>query len=216
MPTVTVSSLIDASPAELWRLLTGLAGRAAWLSTVDEVELLTSAPPELLTSAPPTGCALPPGTAWRERRTESDGSRWTEEFLVVESVWPGRLVLASPGIGVDYRITWTLTPGRWRRRPGPGPGPADCTLVTVEQEAIPTARYGRLLALLLGGLAARTGTGAFRADLADLAAVVGGVAGLRRREHTRPEPQRADRRWAHRSPAGRARPAPHHQPGWAL
>ncbi|WP_369916037.1 hypothetical protein [Plantactinospora sp. KBS50] len=40
------------------------------------------------------------------------------------------------------------------------------------QEGGPTAAYGRLLALMFGGLAARTVEGALRRDLTDLAAAV--------------------------------------------
>ena len=40
----------------------------------------------------------------------------------------------------------------------------------VVQEGFPTAVYGRLLALVLGGFAARAGEGALRRDLAYLAA----------------------------------------------
>jgi hypothetical protein len=42
--------------------------------------------------------------------------------------------------------------------------------VTVVQEGSPTAPYGRFLALIFGGLAARTVEGALRQDLTDLAA----------------------------------------------
>ena len=42
--------------------------------------------------------------------------------------------------------------------------------MTVVQDGGPTAPYGRFLALMFGGLAARTVEGALRRDLADLAA----------------------------------------------
>ena len=44
------------------------------------------------------------------------------------------------------------------------------TVVTVVQEGGPPAAYGRLLALMFGGLAARTAEGALRREVRDLAA----------------------------------------------
>jgi uncharacterized protein YndB with AHSA1/START domain len=151
MSTVTVTAFIEARDVDVWRLLTDLSARAGWLSAVGAVEVLTTGP-------------FAAGTAWRETRLRPGGGEQSEEFLVVEAVAPHRLVLSSPGAGVDYRITWTLRTVERRRR--------GCTAVTVEQEAVPTARYGRVLALILGGLAARAVEGALRRDLADLALAV--------------------------------------------
>ncbi|MEU8338493.1 SRPBCC family protein [Micromonospora tulbaghiae] len=152
MSTVTVSAFIEAQDADLWRLLTDLPARADWLSAVDAVEVLG------------TG-AFGPGTVWRETRARPDGGTEPEEFEVIEAVAPGRLVLGSRGAGADYRITWTLRTVERRRR--------GCTEVTVEQEAVPTRAYGRVLALILGGLAARAVESALRRDLADLALAAG-------------------------------------------
>ncbi|MCM0674493.1 SRPBCC family protein [Micromonospora phytophila] len=148
MSTVAVTEFVEAHAADLWRLLTDLTARTG-RSVANPVEVLT-----------PGGFG--PGTAWRETRTRPDGTALVEEFVVVEAEPPRRLVLSSPGAGVDYRVTWTLRPVERRRR--------GCTAVTVEQEAVPTAPYGRVVALLLGGLAARAVEGALRRDLADLAA----------------------------------------------
>ncbi|MBO4208833.1 SRPBCC family protein [Micromonospora echinofusca] len=149
MSTVTVTQLIEAPATDLWRALTEITDRVGRFSAVHGVELLTPGP-------------FGAGTVWREVRTQPDGSASVEEFLVVESVPPHRLVLTSAGTGADYRITYTLTGSRpGRRRP--------CTTVTVVQESVPAARYGRVLALILGGLAARTVEGALRRDLDDLA-----------------------------------------------
>jgi hypothetical protein len=60
--------------------------------------------------------------------------------------------------------SFTPVEGRRRRR--------GWTAVSVVQEGAVTAPYARLLALVFGGLAARTVEGALRRDLADLAAVV--------------------------------------------
>ncbi|MGC4895016.1 SRPBCC family protein [Micromonospora sp. DT31] len=152
MSTVTVSAFVEARDADLWRLLTDLPTRAEWLTAVGTIEVLTRGD-------------VGPGTTWRETRGRPDGGTAVEEFEVVEAVRPGRLVLASRGAGVDYRITWTLRTVERRRR--------GCTEVTVEQKAMPTRPYGRVLALILGGLAARAVEGALRRDLADLARAAG-------------------------------------------
>jgi uncharacterized protein YndB with AHSA1/START domain len=149
MSTVTATELIEAHAADLWRLLTDLGLRSGRPGAAGPVEVLT------------TG-RFGPGTAWRETRSHSDGSPLVEEFVVLDAEPPHRLVLSSPGAGVDYRITWTLRPVERRGR--------GWTAVTVTQEAVPVAPYGRVVAFLLGGLAARAGEGALRRDLADLAA----------------------------------------------
>ncbi len=151
MSTVTVTAFIEAQDVDVWRLLTDLPARAEWLSAVGAVDVLT-----------PGDFGL--GTAWCETRVRPDGAAEPEEFVVVEAVAPTRLVLSSRGAGADYRITWRLRPAERRRR--------GRTEVTVEQQAAPTAPYGRMLALILGGLAARAVEGALRRDLADLAMAV--------------------------------------------
>ncbi|MFI9642802.1 SRPBCC family protein [Micromonospora sp. NPDC051925] len=151
MSTVAVTAFIEAPAVDVWALLTDLPVRVDWLCTVSAVELLTPG-------------QLGPGTAWRETRTRPDGGDQVEEFVVLAAEPPHRLVLSSPGTGVDYRITWTLRTVQRRRR--------GCTAVTVEHQAVPTGPYGRMLALLFGGLAARTVEGAIRRDLTALEAAV--------------------------------------------
>ncbi|MFG1840924.1 SRPBCC family protein [Micromonospora sp. NPDC049175] len=148
MSTVAVTRFIEAHAVDVWCLLTDLPGRAARLTAAGPIEVLTPGP-------------FGPGTAWREERSQPGGGTLTEEFLVVEAVAPHRLVLCSSGAGVDYRITWSLRQVKRRRR--------GCTAVTVTHEAAPTAPYGRVVALLLGGLAARAVEVALGRDLADLA-----------------------------------------------
>ncbi|PYC71181.1 polyketide cyclase [Micromonospora arborensis] len=157
MSTVAVTRFIEAHAVDVWRLLTDLPGRAARLTAAGPIEVLTPGP-------------FGPGTAWREERAQPGGGTLTEEFLVVETLAPHRLVLCSSGAGVDYRITWSLRPVRRRRR--------GCTAVTVTQEAVPTAPYGRVVALLLGGLAARAVEVALRRDLADLAVAAGATGSV--------------------------------------
>jgi uncharacterized protein YndB with AHSA1/START domain len=150
MSTVAVTRLIEAPVAEVWRVFTDLSGRCVWLSTVTRVDVLTPGP-------------FGAGTVWRETRTIADGGQVTEEFRVRECAIPERFVVASPGIGADYRMTYTFVPViEGRHRGG--------TMVTVVQDGTPTAPAGRFLALVFGGLAARTVEGALRRDLDDLAA----------------------------------------------
>ncbi|MFI7603677.1 SRPBCC domain-containing protein [Micromonospora sp. NPDC049366] len=147
MSTVAVTRLIEAHAVDVWRLLTDLPDRAG-RHLAGPVELLTPG-------------AFGPGTVWREPRAQPGGAILVEEFCVVEAVPPRRLVLTSPGVGVDYRITWTLRAARRGRRGG--------TAVRVTQEALLSDPYGRMVALLLGGLAARAVEHSLRRDLADLA-----------------------------------------------
>jgi uncharacterized protein YndB with AHSA1/START domain len=149
MSTVAVSQLVDASVGRVWEVFTDVAGRAQWLSTVDGVEVVTGGP-------------FGAGTVWRETRTMSDGEQVTEEFQVEECDPPRRFVVASPGIGAEYRTTYTFAPVEVGRHRGG-------TAVTIVQDGHPSAPTGRLLALVFGGLAAAAAEGALRDELADLA-----------------------------------------------
>jgi uncharacterized protein YndB with AHSA1/START domain len=153
MSMVAVTRLIEAPVVEVWRVFTNLPGRRQWLSTVSGVEMLTDGP-------------FSAGTVWRETRSMGDGAEITEEFRVRDCVVPEKFVVASPGIGADYRMTYTFVPVIEGRHRG-------ATMVTVVQDGAPTAPSGRLLALVFGGLAARTVEGALRRDLDDLARAAG-------------------------------------------
>ncbi len=148
MSTISVSRMIQAPAAHVWRLFTDLHHRSAWLSTVDHVEVIT-------------GGDLRAGSVWRETRHMPDGARVTEEFRVEECDEGVRLVVSSPGIGADYRMTYTFTPVEEGRHRGD-------TVVTAVQVGTPLAARGRLIALFLGGLAAVVSEGALRHDLHDL------------------------------------------------
>ncbi|MGX6603650.1 SRPBCC family protein [Micromonosporaceae bacterium Da 78-11] len=150
MSTVAVTRLIEVPVAAVWQVFTDLAGRSRWLSTVTRVEVRTP---------PPFGA----GTTWQETRTMADGGAITEEFVVRECAIPERFVVSSPGMGADYRMTYTFVPVTEGRHRGG-------TMVTVVQDGHPTAPAGRLLALIFGGLAAEIAEGALRRDLDDLAA----------------------------------------------
>lgn len=158
MSTVAVTRLVEAPVVEVWRVFTDLSSRCTWLSTVTRVEVLTTGP-------------FGAGTVWRETRSMPDGAEIAEEFRVRECAVPERFVVASPGIGADYRMTYTFTPViEGRHRGG--------TMVTVVQDGSPTAPGGRILAFVFGGLAARTVEGALRRDLEDLAAAATGKNGI--------------------------------------
>jgi hypothetical protein len=142
--------MVEAPVSAVWRAFTDLPSRRERLSTVIAVELLTRGP-------------FGAGTVWRETRTMADGAEITEEFRVDECVVNERFVVTSPGIGAEYRMTYTFVPVLEGRHRGG-------TMVTVVQDGTPTAPAGRFLALVFGGLAARTVEGALRRDLDDLAA----------------------------------------------
>lgn len=150
MSTVAVTRLIEAPVVVVWGVFTDLIRRREWLSAVTRVDVLTDGP-------------FDAGTVWRETRRMSDGGEITEEFQVRECVVPERFVVASPGIGADYRMTYSFVPVIAGRHRGG-------TMVTVVQDGGATAPAGRFLALIFGGLAAGTAEGALRRDLDDLAA----------------------------------------------
>jgi uncharacterized protein YndB with AHSA1/START domain len=151
MSTVAVTRLIEAPVATVWRVFTDLAKRRDWLSAVARVEVLTDGP-------------FGAGAAWRETRWMADGGEITEEFRVQSCEVPDRFVVVSPGIGADYKMTYSFVPVVAGRHRGG-------TMVTVVQDGGATAPVGRFLAMIFGGLAAGTAEGALRRDLDDLAAV---------------------------------------------
>jgi hypothetical protein len=150
MSTVSVTQVIEASTDRVWRVFTDLRSRVGWLSTVEAIEIVTAGP-------------FGGGTVWRETRSVAGGPAVTEEFHVVECTPGQRFVVASPGIGADYRMIYRIAPIELGRHQGG-------TAVTVVQDGVPSGASGRLLALVFGGLAARTVEGALRQDLRDLAA----------------------------------------------
>jgi len=149
MSTVAVTHVVDAPVERVWLMVTDLASRIHWLSSVDSVEVVTPGP-------------FGAGTVWRETRTMPDRARVTEEFCVRDCEAPHRFVVISPGIGADYEMTYTFVPVRVGRHRGG-------TSVTVEQRGTPSGPTGRVLELVFGGLAARTAEGAIRQELTDLA-----------------------------------------------
>jgi hypothetical protein len=151
MSTVAVTRLIEAPVAAVWNVFTDLSRRREWLTAVTNIEVRTTGP-------------FGAGTVWVESRGMADGGEITEEFRVDECVIPERFVVSSPGIGADYRMTYTFVPIISGRHRGG-------TMVTAVQDGRPTAPSGRFLALIFGGLAAETAEGALRRDLDDLAAV---------------------------------------------
>jgi uncharacterized protein YndB with AHSA1/START domain len=164
MSTVTVTRVVPVPVARAWTVFTDLSARARWLSTVADVEVLTAGPLEV-------------GTAWRETRAMPGGELVTEEFRVEECNAPARLVLSSPGAGMDYRVTYTFVPiwsraatvRRWPPR-ACRPLTSGATAVTVVLDGTASGSAGRLLTFLLGGLAAGAVEGTLRRELTDFAA----------------------------------------------
>lgn len=151
MSMVAVTRLIEAPVAAVWNVFTDLPRRHEWLTAVTRIEVSTPGP-------------FGAGTVWRETRRMADGGEITEEFRVDECAMGERFVVTSPGIGADYRMTYTFMPIVAGRHKGG-------TMITAVQDGNPTAPSGRFLALIFGGLAAETAEGALRRDLDDLAAV---------------------------------------------
>jgi uncharacterized protein YndB with AHSA1/START domain len=151
--TVAVTRAIAAPIERIWHVLTDLAERATWLSTVYDVRVRTPG-------------RFGVGTMWDETRALPDGALVTETFHVDQCAPPTRLVISSRGDGADYRMTFTLTPVDSGRHAG-------STEVTVAHDGVPSSTTSRVLAIVLGELAARTVESALRQDLADLAAAVG-------------------------------------------
>ncbi|MCO8274423.1 SRPBCC family protein [Actinoplanes sp. TRM 88003] len=151
MSTVVVTRLIDAPVAAVWSVFTDLNRRREWLTAVTRVEVRSHGP-------------FGAGTVWRETRGMADGGEVTEEFRVRECEVPEKFVVTSPGIGADYRMTYSFVPVMSGRHRGG-------TMVTVKQDGSATAPAARILGLIFGGLAAETAEGALRRDLDDLAAV---------------------------------------------
>jgi uncharacterized membrane protein len=143
---VEVERTVEAPVERVWAVFADLPTRPRWLSTVESVKLLSDG-------------AFGVGSAWRETRVVADEAKVVEELRVIACT-PGRSVtLSSPGIGADYRMTYTFTPE--------GEAQTDVRIVL---EGTPQGAASRVLAIFLGGLAARTVEGALRRDLDDLAA----------------------------------------------
>lgn len=149
MSIVAVTRLVDASTERVWQVFTDLPARIHWLSTVEAVDVDDPGRFDV-------------GTTWRETRIAPDGTPVTEEFRVETATPPYRFAVSSPGIGANYRMTYTFTSVEVGRHRGG-------TLVTAVQEGMPTTPYGRFLALIFGGVAARAVEGALRQDLTALA-----------------------------------------------
>lgn len=149
MLTVTVTREVSAPVTLVWATFADLDRRSSWMSTVEDIEVLTSG-------------EFSVGTRWRESRTV-DGTPVTEELVVTELMPGRRCVIAFTGDGVAYRLTYRFEQIRVGRHQGG-------TTVTTTLQGTPHSRASRILAFLLGGLAARTVNGALRAELDDLAA----------------------------------------------
>ena len=146
-----VTKIVPAPVERVWAVFADLAGRPAWLSEVDSIEVLTPGP-------------LRTSTTWRETRLGADGGLVTER-LVASAVEPGRactIELADTSAG-GGRLTYLFAPVDV----GPDRG---ATAVTATAHGRPHGLAGRMLAFVVGTLAARTAEGALRDELDALAA----------------------------------------------
>jgi uncharacterized protein YndB with AHSA1/START domain len=149
MSTVSVTRAIPEGVELVWQVFTDLAGRPGWLSTVESVELDDQV-------------AFGTGTRWRETRRLMGGELVTEELVVAEVRPDTFCVITSPGVGAEYRMTYTFAAIEVGRLRGG-------TTVTTRLEGIPQTMTSRFLSFFFGGLAARTVEGALREDLDALA-----------------------------------------------
>jgi len=156
MSTVSVTRAIPEEVGLVFQVFTDLSGRPAWLSTVESVEFDGKA-------------SFGTGSRWRETRRLMGGELVTEELVVAEVVTDQLCVIASPGVGADYRMTYTFAPIEVGRLRGG-------TAVATRLEGIPQTMTSRFLSFFFGGLAARTVEGALREDLDALAAACAGRA----------------------------------------
>jgi hypothetical protein len=154
MSTVSVTRAIPEPVGVVWQVFTDLSGRPSWLSTVESVEIDSSA-------------VFGPGARWQETRRLMGGQLVTEELVVAELVPNELCVITSPGVGADYRLTYTFAPIEVGRQRGG-------TAVTTLLEGRPQTMTSRFLSFFFGGLAARTVEGALREDLDALATACAG------------------------------------------
>src|SRR5262245_42274595 len=97
MSTVAVTRAMPEAVGLVWQVFTDLADRPNWLSAVEAVEI-------------PDPAEFGAGTRWRETRRLMGGELVTEELAVAETVPTELCVITSPGVGADYRMTYTFTP----------------------------------------------------------------------------------------------------------
>jgi Polyketide cyclase / dehydrase and lipid transport len=141
-----VTRTVQAPARAVWEVFADLPGRGAWVSDVDDVELLTPGP-------------FGPGTRWRETRRAA-----VTEELVVAAAEPGRsCTITLAGGDASHRLTYTFTSIELGAHRG-------WATVSAVYEGRPHGLTNRFLAFFLGGLDARTIEGALRGDLDALAA----------------------------------------------
>jgi uncharacterized protein YndB with AHSA1/START domain len=141
---VSVTRVIPAPLAEVWRVFADPAVRARFCGVCAIEPLTESAPGE-----------LSPGQRWRETRTTAAGATITEELVIV-AVEPERsCTVALAGAAASGRLSYRFQPTR--------AGAATAVTINTQKH-----RYGfanRLLGFFVGGFAARTAEGALRAQL---------------------------------------------------
>jgi uncharacterized membrane protein len=143
MSAAEVHRRIKAPIDRVWSVATDVEGAATRMTGVERIEKLTDGP-------------FAVGTRWRETRI-APGPPATEELVVTECVPPRRFVTEGSSGGARFRSTTTFR------------AVDSETVVDVAFEASPPTAAARLVAALLGGLAARTVLVTLNRDLDDLA-----------------------------------------------
>jgi carbon monoxide dehydrogenase subunit G len=143
MSAAEVHRRIKAPIDQVWSAATDVDGAATRMTGVQSIERLTDGP-------------FAVGTRWRETRI-APGPPTTEELVVTECVPPRRFAVEGSSGGARFRATTTFRAVDHE------------TVVALTFEASPPTVAARLVAALLGGLAARTVLATLNRDLDDLA-----------------------------------------------
>ncbi len=141
---VTVTRHISAPVDRVWAVATDIPAAPDVLSGVDRIEMLTDTP-------------FGVGTRWRETRTIMKRSA-TEEMWVSAVRQPDSYTVEADSRGAHYVSVFSFTPT--------GDGGTD---VSLSFEGRPKGLPRRVMARMLGRLAAGSVKSALRADLDDIA-----------------------------------------------
>lgn len=152
MSEITVSRVIDASPARVWEVLTDLDRAAETLSGVTSVQRMTDGPYAV-------------GTRWRETRTMFGRESTEEMWVAAADPWRQTEVRSRSG-GADYVTEFTLTPRDDEAR-------AELTVRFAGEMSDPSL-VQKVLMRAFEGVALRATRKALEQDLADIAAAAEG------------------------------------------
>ncbi len=144
---LTVGRRIEATPAQVWSVITDLDRAEQVLSGVSRVQLMTDGPYAV-------------GTRWRETR-RMFGREATLEMWVADNDPLRRTVVEASSGATDYRTEFTLTPVGER---------ATALSLAFGVETPDPGAVQKLLWRVAGGLGAKATRKALEQDLDDIAA----------------------------------------------